>query len=78
MVYAKESDYPYIKTSVKTGKQYAVLTLNKNSKFDTVYTLNGKEVPKAEVEQYLLASEKSKGEMPSVLNIGLDTITEIR
>jgi hypothetical protein len=76
MVYAKESDYPYIKTSVKTGKQYAVLTLNKNSKFDTVYTLNGKEVSKAEVEPYLLASEKSKGEMPSVLNIGLDTITK--
>lgn len=79
MVYAKDSDYPYIKTSVKTGKQYAVLALNKNSKFDTVYTMGGKEVTKAEIEPYLLASEKNRrGEMPSVLNIGLDTITEIR
>lgn len=70
--------YPTILKSDKTGKQYVRIETNKNTKFNTTYTMNGKEVTKQEVEPYLLASEKSKGEMPTVLNIGLDTITEIK
>jgi hypothetical protein len=42
-----------------------------------VYTVNGREVNKADVEQYFLASEKSKGDMPVVMNIKLDTIAYI-
>lgn len=39
--------------------------------------VNGKEVSKAEIENYLQASEKKTGEIPTVMNIGLDDITEI-
>ena len=69
--------YPYILKSVKTGKEYIRLETAKNTKFETIYKVNGKEVTKAEIEPYLLASEKAKGEMPTVMNIGIENITEI-
>ena len=71
-------NYPTILKSDKSGKQYVRIETCSNTKFDTVYTIGGQVVAKADIEPYLLASEKSKGEMPTVLNIGLDTITDIR
>ena len=69
--------YPTILKSTKTGANYVRVETNTNTKFESVYTVNGKEVAKADVEQYFLASEKSKGEMPVVMNIKLDTISYI-
>ena len=71
-------NYPTILKSTKTGAQYVRVETNSNTRFESKYTVNGVTVDKASVEQYFLASEKSKGEMPTVLNIGLDTITDIR
>lgn len=69
--------YPTILKSTKTGAQYVRVETNNNTKFESVYRVNGKEVNKADVEQYFLASEKSKGDMPVVMNIKLDTIAYI-
>lgn len=71
-------NYPTILHSTRTGAQYVRIETNKNSRFDTTYYMDGREVAKADIEQYMLASEKSKGEMPVVMNIKADTITEIR
>ena len=38
--------------------------------------IDGKEVSRETIEPMLLASEKSKGTKPVVMNIGLDTITK--
>lgn len=69
--------YPTVLHSIKTNKQYIRLETNSNTKFDTTYIMDGKVVNKADIEQYMLASEKSKGEMPVVMNIGVDSITDI-
>lgn len=70
--------YPTILKSVKSGKEYVRLETAKNTRFETVYTINGKEVNKTDILQYLQASEKKSGEMPTVMNIGLDTIQSIK
>jgi hypothetical protein len=70
-------NYPTILKSDKTGKNYVRIETNKNTRFNTTYEMNGKPVSKAEIEGYLLASEKKSGEMPTVMNIGLDTITKL-
>lgn len=70
-------NYPTILKSTKTGAQYVRVETNNNTKFESVYRVNGREVNKTDVEQYFLASEKSKGEMPVVMNIKLDTISYI-
>ncbi len=69
--------YPTVLHSIKTNKQYIRVETNSNTKFDTTYIMDGKVVNKADIEQYFLASEKSKGEMPVVMNIGVDSITDI-
>lgn len=69
--------YPYILRSLKTGKEYIRLETAKNTKFETVYTMNGKVVEKAEIEGYLQSSEKKSGSLPSVMNIGIENIKEI-
>lgn len=69
--------YPTVLHSVKTNKQYIRVETNNNTLFETTYIMDGKVVNKADVEQYMLASEKSKGDMPVVLNIKLDTISYI-
>ena len=69
--------YPTVLHSIKTNKQYIRVETNSNTKFDTTYIMDGKVVNKADIEQYMLASEKSKGEMPVVMNIGVDSITDI-
>lgn len=70
-------NYPTILKSTRTGDNYIRVETNSNTKFDTVYTVNGREVAKADVEQYFLASEKSKGDMPVVMNIKMDSISYI-
>jgi hypothetical protein len=69
--------YPTILKSIKTGANYVRVETNSNTRFESVYRVNGKEVNKADVEQYFLASEKSKGEMPVVMNIKMDSISYI-
>ena len=69
--------YPTVLHSIKTNKQYIRLETNSNTKFDTTYIMDGKVVNRADIEQYMLASEKSKGEIPVVMNIGVDSITDI-
>lgn len=70
--------YPVLLKSTKSGKQYVRLETAKNTKFETVYSVDGVPTDKAKIEQYLLASEKSKGEMPTVMNIGLENIVKIK
>ena len=70
-------NYPTILKSTKTGAQYVRVETNSNTRFESVYTVNGREVSKESVENYFLASEKSKGELPVVMNIKLDTISYI-
>lgn len=69
--------YPTLLHSIKTNKQYIRVETNSNTAFDTTYIMNGKVVNKADIEQYMLASEKSKGDMPVVFNIGVENITDI-
>ena len=69
-------NYPTILQN-KKGDKYVRIETNSNTKFDTTYTVNGREVNKKDIEQYFLASEKSKGEMPVVMNIKLDSISYI-
>ena len=69
--------YPTLLHSIKTNKQYIRVETNNNTLFETTYIMNGKVVNKADIEQYMLASEKSKGDMPVVLNIGVENITDI-
>lgn len=69
-------NYPHILKSDKTGKLYARIETNNNTKFHTTYTIDGKEVSRETIEPMLLASEKSRGNKPVVMNIGLDTITK--
>lgn len=69
--------YPTVLHSIKTNEQYIRIETNSNSKFDTTYIMDGKVVNKADIEQYMMASEKSRGEMPVVMNIGVKNITDI-
>lgn len=70
-------NYPTILQNAK-GDKYVRIETNKNTKFESVYRVDGREVNKADVEQYFLASEKSKGELPVVMNIKMDSINYIR
>ena len=70
-------NYPTILKSDKTGAQYVRIELNNNTKFETEFYCDGVVVDKASIEEFLLASEKSKGEMPTIMNIKLDTINYI-
>lgn len=69
--------YPTILKSERTNDEYVRIETNSNTRFESIYTVNGKEVNKADVEEYFLAKEKSKGEMPVVMNIKLNTIKYI-
>lgn len=69
-------NYPTLLQNAK-GDKYVRIETNSNTRFESVYRVNGREVNKADVEQYFLASEKSKGEMPVVMNIKLDNISYI-
>ena len=68
--------YPTILQNAK-GDKYVRIETNNNTRFESVYRVNGREVNKADVEQYFLASEKSKGELPVVMNIKMDSINYI-
>ena len=70
-------NYPTLLQNAK-GAKYVRIETNSNTKFESVYRVNGVEVNKADIEGYLLASEKSRGgELPPVLNIKLDNISYI-
>lgn len=70
--------YPIILKGIKNGKEYLRIETAKNTRFETVYTINGKEVQKSEILPYLQASEKKSGEMPTVMNIGIENIKYIK
>lgn len=70
--------YPVILTSEKTGKDYIRIETAKNTNFSTVYFMNGEEVRKDSIAQYLQASEKREGDIPSVMNIATEYISSIK
>lgn len=70
--------YPTILKSLRTGEEYIRIETNSNSKFDTTYIMDGKVVTKKDIEPYILASERSKGDMPVVMNIKVSNITAIK
>jgi hypothetical protein len=70
-------NYPTLLQNAK-GDKYVRIETNNNTRFESVYRVNGMEVNKADIEGYLLSSEKSHGgELPPVLNIKLDNISYI-
>jgi hypothetical protein len=70
-------NYPTLLQNAK-GDKYVRIETNSNTRFESVYRVNGMEVNKADIEGYLLSSEKSRGgELPPVLNIKLDSISYI-
>ena len=71
-------NFPVVLKNPKTDRQFIRLETAKNSKFITQYFIDGQETTKAEIESYLQASEKSSGEIPTVMNIGIDTIINIK
>ena len=70
--------FPVVLRNPKTDRHFIRLETAKNSKFITQYFIDGHETTKAEIENYLQASEKSSGEMPTVMNIGVDTIINLK
>lgn len=71
-------NFPVVLKNPKTDRQFIRLETAKNSKFITQYFIDGQETSKDEIETYLQASEKSSGEMPTVMNIGIDTIISLK
>ena len=69
--------YPTIIRNKNTGKRYVRVELMPNSKFESEFFMDGASVNKADIEEKLLASEKSRGSMPTVMNIPLENITEV-
>lgn len=62
----------------RNDRQYIRIETAKNTRFETEYYMGGEKVNKADIEQYLQSSEKkSSGDLPTVMNIGVDSITEI-
>lgn len=71
--------YPTILKSDRTGKEFVRMETAKNSKFTTEYSIDGRKVNRKDIEGYLLASEKKSGcDMPTVMNVGMDNITDMR
>lgn len=70
--------YPTILKSLKSNEEYVRIETNSNTKFDTTYIMNGKVVSKTDIEPYILAKERSKGEVPPVMNIKASYITAIK
>lgn len=70
--------FPRILRAEKTGKLYARLNVTKATRFSTVYFLDGKRADKSTVAPLLLASEISKGEIPLVLNVGVENLIALR
>lgn len=70
--------FPYLLVNPKTGREFIRIELTKKTKFKSQFIENGLEVNKCDIEEMLLASEKRKGgNMPSVMNIPLDSIKEV-
>lgn len=70
--------YPTILKSLKTGDEYVRIETNSNTSFDTTYIMDGKVVNKADIDKYILAKERHKGEIPVVMNIKASSITAIK
>lgn len=71
-------NFPVVLKNPKTDRQFIRLETAKNSKFITQYFIDGQETTIDEIANYLQASEKSSGEMPTVMNIGIDTIISLK
>lgn len=69
--------YPLILKGINNGKEYLRLETAKNSMFETEYYMEGKQIKKQDILNYLQASEKKSGELPTILNIATDSITSI-
>lgn len=71
-----EGLYPY--ALIHKQQIYVRVSLSKNTKTTITWLLNGKRVEYAEVEPFLLASEKPKknGEKPNVINLKIENIVK--
>ena len=70
--------YPVLLKATRSDKKYLRIETNSNTKFISTYYLNGVEINKSDILDMLLASEKkSSGDMPPVIDITLDYITEV-
>lgn len=69
--------YPTLLRNKFTGKQFVRVETMSNSIFNSNFYKNGREVSKESILDVLLASEKSRGERPVVMNIPLENITEL-
>ena len=70
--------FPVFLKSIRTGKMYLRIETSKNTKFATRYYENGVEVKKEDIMDQLTAKEKNhNGDMPTVMNIPVDSIISV-
>ncbi|MEG1502477.1 MAG: hypothetical protein RR370_03710 [Synergistaceae bacterium] len=70
--------YPVTLTNPKTGRGFIRIETAQNTRFESKYYSDGKEVAKEEIEVYLQASEKRAGQHPTVMNIPIESFIEIK
>jgi hypothetical protein len=71
--------FPYILESIKSGSLQLRVTTANNTKYESHYYLNGKEVSKEKLNGIALASElQSSGTMADVFNLKIENILEIK
>lgn len=71
-------NYPITLASIHNGREYLRIETASNSHFSTEYFKNGIKVEKSQIIDLLQSSEKRSGDVPTVMNIGYDTIEEIK
>ena len=70
--------YPVLLASDRNDTEYVRFETCENTKFESKYYMEGKEVKKEEIEQYLQANEKkSSGCLPPVMNIKVESISSL-
>lgn len=70
--------YPVFLKGIKSGKEFLRIETAKNSQFNTQYYINGKQTDKSSILQYLKASEKKTGDMPPIINIGVNGLLRVQ
>lgn len=68
--------YPLTLKAIKTGKIQLRLSIGTTGWHSiTTWHMNGIEVPKSLIENYLLSNEKQHKELPACFNVGIENIT---
>ena len=68
--------YPHVLKNNKTGKEFVRIATNSNTKFESHWFVNGREVSKESLSEFMYAESK-RSEIPPVMNIGIDNIIYI-